>query len=175
VTVDYNICMQGSTIIIVLGKRLNDDNTPSHILRSRVKSSCELFDKTPNSKLLMSGGTVAGDIPEAQVMRDLATSEGVPEEDILIEAQSTNTIENAASSRVLVKKLSPDQICIVTSDFHMPRAKKVFEIIFGDAYAIRCVTDDAELTPEEQSFEDRKESEAILKVEEDIENFRQRE
>ena len=68
--------------------------------------------------------------PEAEVMSAMAAYLGVPEESIVIEPESQNTMENAVG---LAERLPPGEgrrIGLVTSATHMLRAKSVFETVF---------------------------------------------
>jgi Uncharacterized conserved protein len=54
---------------------------------------------------------------------------GIPSEDIFVEGLSKNTYENALLSKGLLdeKALSSNKILLITSAFHMSRAKKCFD------------------------------------------------
>lgn len=84
-----------------------------------------LLDK--KRMLLISGGAAEPhDIPESQVLQQLAISLGTPTERVKIEAQSTNTIENAAYTAKILQPQSRN-IGLVTSALHMRRARAIFE------------------------------------------------
>jgi uncharacterized SAM-binding protein YcdF (DUF218 family) len=66
--------------------------------------------------------------PEGELLREYLIAVGLKNESIIFESSSRNTYENARNVAALFKKhhLS-DKIILVTSAFHMPRAKACFE------------------------------------------------
>ena len=76
--------------------------------------------------ILVTGGSVTGDRSEAMQMRDVLEVMGVPRRRILMEHQSRNTYENAVYTARILKDKGIDQVLLVTSAFHMPRAHGVF-------------------------------------------------
>ena len=79
-------------------------------------------------KLVFTGGKMPWDKEkktEGEVLKEYAISNGIPSEKIMV----TKDVENTADEAVAVKELiSPSKrITLVTSAFHMYRAKKLFE------------------------------------------------
>ena len=71
--------------------------------------------------------------PEGEVLRHRARSQGVPDSSIHVTDKVTNTVEEAAAVAALLPKLRSvegakhQNILLVTSAFHMPRAQRLFE------------------------------------------------
>ena len=87
-----------------------------------------LFKAGKAQKLVFTGGKMPWDKTrktEGEVLKEYAVSSGIPNEKIFV----TKDVENTADEAVAVKELiSPSKrIILVTSAFHMYRAKKVFE------------------------------------------------
>ena len=87
-----------------------------------------LFKAGKAQKLVFTGGKMPWNKAkktEGEVLRDYAISNGIATEKIFI----TKDVENTADEAVAVKELiSPSKrIILVTSAFHMYRAKKLFE------------------------------------------------
>ena len=87
-----------------------------------------LFKAGKAQKLVFTGGKMPWDKAnktEGEVLKGYAISNGIPNEKIFV----TKNVENTADEAVAVKELiSPSKrIILVTSAFHMYRAKKVFE------------------------------------------------
>ena len=87
-----------------------------------------LFKAGKSQKLVFTGGKMPWDKSkktEGEVLKEYAISNGIPEEKILV----TKDVENTADEADAVKELiSPSKkIILVTSAFHMYRAKKLFE------------------------------------------------
>ncbi|WP_234395912.1 YdcF family protein [Neisseria wadsworthii] len=107
--------------IMVLGNAVNRNGAPNPCLRSRVEAGVSLYyaDKAP--MLLMSGGTDSDGSNEAEAMRDIALSLGVPAAHIRLENRSESTYENIAFSTPLLS--GKDRIVLVSDGFHLARAE----------------------------------------------------
>jgi uncharacterized SAM-binding protein YcdF (DUF218 family) len=87
-----------------------------------------LFKAGKAEKVIFTGGKMPWDKvkkTEGEVLKEYAISYGIPSEKILI----TKDVENTADEAVAVKELiSPNKkIILVTSAYHMYRAKRLFE------------------------------------------------
>ena len=77
--------------------------------------------------LVLSGGSQPDARPEAQLMREALAVMGVPGRAMLVESNSRNTYDNALYSAVVLNNRQVQRILLVTSAFHMRRAKPLFE------------------------------------------------
>ena len=87
-----------------------------------------LFKAGKAQKLVFTGGKMPWDKAnktEGEVLKEYAISNGIPSEKILV----TKNVENTADEAVAVKEqISPSKrIILVTSAYHMYRAKRLFE------------------------------------------------
>jgi uncharacterized SAM-binding protein YcdF (DUF218 family) len=95
-----------------------------------VKATLALYRKLGGAKIILTGGW--GDhfnttsLPHAFYVARRLVRQGVPEEDILGAAYSRNTIEDAVYTRGLVRGLRVEKLYVVTSDYHLKRARAVF-------------------------------------------------
>lgn len=89
----------------------------------RVIEGIKIFREIPGSKLVFTGRGWAS-ITEAQAMKNFAISPGVKPEDIILENESTNTIDHTVYLKDILKT---DQFVLVTSALHMPRSMDLFE------------------------------------------------
>jgi uncharacterized SAM-binding protein YcdF (DUF218 family) len=98
----------------------------SRLTLMRVRYAAHLHRLT-GKPILVSGGTNSAQVTtEAQQMRALLRDEfKVPVR--WIEDRSRNTFENALESRRVLAPLGVDTIYLVTSAWHMPRARLAFE------------------------------------------------
>lgn len=75
--------------------------------------------------LVTGGGVLARRSPEAQRMAEIASEAGLPDECLLVEDQSSNTMENAQLSLELLeqKRLleSLTTVLLVSSEWHTAR------------------------------------------------------
>ncbi|WP_316763456.1 YdcF family protein [Pedobacter aquatilis] len=85
-------------------------------------------------KILVSGGSgklIGKELIEADLTLTYLKSLGIPDSLILTENRSKNTIENAKYSAELVNKKQPKaSILVVTSAWHIPRSRMIFDKAF---------------------------------------------
>ncbi len=98
---------------------------------NRLLTTMELYKQGNAAKILMTGGS--GDIwqdkaSEALVVQDFLLRMDMDSSDILVESKSRNTYENAKFTKELLNELQQGnaKCLLVTSAFHMPRAKRLF-------------------------------------------------
>lgn len=115
-----------SDYLVVLGAGLRGE-IPSLTLVQRLDRSLEYIKNNPNIKIVVSGGKGPGEtITEAEAMKRYLIKNGVNEERIIKEDKSTNTSENLKFTAKILKEMNKTEslkITIVTSDFHVFRAK----------------------------------------------------
>jgi uncharacterized SAM-binding protein YcdF (DUF218 family) len=75
--------------------------------------------------LVSAGASGDGQASVAERMRDFMVSQGVPAPAIRVETESHSTRENALKSKPLLDSL-PGRKVLLTSDYHMFRAYRVF-------------------------------------------------
>ena len=94
----------------------------------RILSGMDLFKDNKAPLLILTRGKLPWQlgIPEGEYLREFAIKFGIPEKSILLTDNVQNTDEEAKSVKRLLKK-NDTEIILVTSAFHMPRAKKIFE------------------------------------------------
>lgn len=88
----------------------------------RVIEGIKIYREIPGAKLVFTGKGWA-DITEAEAMKKFAVSLGVKSEDIILENESTNTIDHTTYLKDILKS---DQFILVTSALHMPRSMGLF-------------------------------------------------
>ena len=89
--------------------------------QERVKHAVELYRAGFASHLVFSSG-YAFAFREAEVMRDLAVTHGVPAAAITLETRAANTYENVVRSRDILMANRWPRILLVSSPYHMRRA-----------------------------------------------------
>ncbi|MFM8241376.1 MAG: YdcF family protein, partial [Crocinitomicaceae bacterium] len=97
----------------------------------RIWQAITLYKKGKIKKILISGDSgylVKDGLHEADQMKEVLLSWGIPNEDIIIENQSRNTHENAGFTKALIEKEYPNSsLLLITSALHMKRAKACFD------------------------------------------------
>lgn len=118
--------------VVVLGAGLNGDRvTP--LLASRIEKGIAVYKQQKNCKLIMSGGQGADElISEAEAMQRYALSRGVQPADIILEHQSTSTLENIKYSVQLMT--GTPKFAIVTNYYHLFRA-----LLMANELGIKCI------------------------------------
>ena len=94
----------------------------------RILSGIDLFKNNKASLLILTKGQVPWSlgIPEGEYLKEFAVKFGVPKESILLTDNVQNTDQEAKSVKKLLNS-NDVKVILITSAFHMPRAKKVFE------------------------------------------------
>jgi len=123
--------LQSLDIVVVLG----GDFYPQGGLRreaelsgasySRVYNGVRVFRNSDAGLLALCGGP--SELSDAQAMKVVAVTMGVPERQILAETRSENTMENAARLAELLGPGRDRRIGVVTSAVHMLRSERAFK------------------------------------------------
>jgi uncharacterized SAM-binding protein YcdF (DUF218 family) len=150
--------------IIVLGNDSGESKL-SDIALSRVNRAIALY-KAKGAKLIFSGGYSLQHkkdpgYREADLMKEHALKSHVPEEDILVEDKSRDTQGNVFFTKSIVKSHSWKNLLVVTSDFHILKAKYFFDFIYGDGFNITYEAVKTDLSEEELRAINEKERASI--------------
>jgi len=115
--------------VLVLGAGINKEQI-SKSLRFRLNKAIEFNKVHGNIPIIVSGGMGKGeDITEALAMKRYLVSNGVDENNIIMEEKSTNTYENFKFSKAIMENKSKEKdnisVTLITNRFHMFRAKYI--------------------------------------------------
>lgn len=121
--------------IVLLGGGIYPPNYPRKIpdlnqSGERILFAAWLYKEKKAPIVVVSGGNLPWvdlQTTEADGMKQLLEIMGVPENNIWVESNSTNTYENAINSKNLLQKHGINKILLVTSGIHMPRSVMTFE------------------------------------------------
>ena len=111
--------------VIIHGAGLIDGERVGKLLQDRLDKAIEVYRKDPTPpKLIPSGGRGSDEsLSEAEAMKRYLLEQGIPDEDIIIEDQSTTTLENLKFSRNILDGFDGRKyIALVTSNYHVYRA-----------------------------------------------------
>ncbi|MCS7013774.1 MAG: YdcF family protein [Chloroherpetonaceae bacterium] len=121
---------------IILGNRLQNGQ-PSPTLMARLEKAQELYDAKLVSILVLSGGIIGDEeTSEAQVMKSYLVQRGLPDTRLILETQSTSTIDNLYYSKLLIDSLDCEPVYLVTSKSHLCRAMMIAERCGVDARGV---------------------------------------
>lgn len=129
--------------MIILGAGLHGGEIPL-TLQERLLKGVEYLERHPDTKVIVSGGKGFGEsITEAEAMERYLISKGIEAQRILKEDKATSTMENFVFSKQLLQKVEGKEITrivVITSDFHMLRAKLLARRVGFEPYGITCGT-----------------------------------
>ncbi|MGP6171563.1 YdcF family protein [Microbacterium sp. A196] len=111
----------GTEAVVVLGYG-NHEERANFINRYRVRAGIRSLNRTADSTLIFSGGTVEGDTPEAVVMERFAREELGYTGRILLETESRSTWENIENVIPMIEQA--DAIKIVSNSPHAEVARE---------------------------------------------------
>ena len=118
-------------VILTLGAGIfTEEVTP--MLAKRLDKALVLFNNNSDATMIVSGGQGPDEpIPESLAMKRYLIANGVPEQQIIMEYQSTNTFENIKNTKDLLATYIPRQaqVVCVTSQFHVLRALRFGQIL----------------------------------------------
>ena len=123
-------------VLVVLGGGTEPASPPRTTVEingagDRVLYAAELYREGKAPFILLSGGDIewlsSGSTTPAQDMAALLVQMGVPESALWLENESKNTYENALYAKEFLDEQNINQILLVTSAMHMPRAVALFE------------------------------------------------
>ena len=127
--------------VVVLGSKVNGTE-PSADLQARINAAYAFLVQNPTCKVIASGGKGAGEsISEAEAIRRGLVRLGIDESRVLLEDQSTSTLENIAFSQKIIREHKlPAKLAIVTDEYHQFRAGRVAKGYGSEFYAIPAHT-----------------------------------
>ena len=128
--------------IVVLGAQVQGDG-PSLTLKKRLDRTLEFLQANPDKTVIVSGGQGADEVhTEASVMAQYLLARGAQPAQVIEEDQASNTRENLLFSAALAEARGIDtsRVLIVTSDFHMCRAKYIAKTLGMEPYGLTSST-----------------------------------
>lgn len=113
--------------VVVLGCRVTRHG-PSEALARRLERTAAAALEYPSAVVVASGGKRWHGTIESRVMKAELVRLGVAEARIVEEDESLNTRENAARVATLLAARGIHSVILVTSDFHLRRARLLFRL-----------------------------------------------
>lgn len=97
---------------------------------ARFREGLRLFQSGYGELLVFSGAARDGGTSNAEVMRDMAVQAGIPASAIIEEPRGQDTWGNAVETRAQLEGRGMSSGILVTSPYHVRRAKLTFEAAF---------------------------------------------
>ena len=134
---DYSVVDSADGIVVLSGggiklppinKKIIEWNDPD-----RFFAGIDLYKANKSNRLIFTGGInplISGLPPEGDIYIKEALSMGIPKKDLFTTYPVSNTLQEAKAIKKLLNDEIPSsqkKVILVTSAFHMNRAKRVFE------------------------------------------------
>lgn len=134
--------MRAYDAIIILSNEMGSDGTLNQESIARANYAIRLTDKLNPQFIITSGWAYRQDslIDIADAVKAYLIKCGLNSEKIITDSNSRDTVGDAFFSRVnIVEPLKLNKICVVTSNYHVPRTQKIFNFIYGSGFSIDVV------------------------------------
>lgn len=125
--------LQNIDCIIVLGCKVQDDGSLSHMLEDRLKRGIALYQLGAAPKLLMSGDHGREDYDEVDAMKRTAVEAGIPSEDVFMDHAGFSTYETVYRAKEI---FGAERVIIVTQEYHLYRALYIAQAFGLEAYGV---------------------------------------
>ena len=102
--------------LIIMGARVRDNGEPSGAMTRRVDSAVLSGIKKPDTIFLVTGGIGESGFSEAETMKNMLLKSGIPEQNILPEGESTNTILSVKYCTRILKNRNDVETIYIISD-----------------------------------------------------------
>lgn len=112
--------------IVVMGAA-QYDGRPSPVLQARLDHAVRLHDEGYADLIIVTGGKQAGDrVTQGLAGYEYLRSRGVPEEDIKVEVEGTNSYEELSASALILENAGvSSDVLIVTDPYHAFRVQQI--------------------------------------------------
>ena len=124
--------------MIILSHEMDVDGKLSEISLSRLKMGFNMYFQKKSKKIITTGWDYRtdSDLFISNVYKTNLMDLGVPSKSIFTETNSRDTVGDAFFSKKIVLKYNWFRLLIITSDYHLLRAKIIFEFIYGDKFKL---------------------------------------
>lgn len=104
------------------------DGRPSAVLEERLQHALELYETDLVDGIVVTGGKQEGDrFTEADASARYLRARGVPDEDLILEVQGTNSWESLAASARILRSRELTDVLLVTDGYHALRVRAIAE------------------------------------------------
>ena len=122
-------------VAVILGAAAYNGEV-SPVYRERIDHGITLYEEGYVDRLIVTGGTAdQGEESDASAAKKYLLSQGIPEEAVLIEDQSSITQENLENSKAIMEENGYETAIIVSDPLHMKRAMLLAEDAGITAYS----------------------------------------
>jgi len=125
---------QADAVVVLSGMLDTFETEHGHVAEwgdatDRLFAGIDLIKAGKADKLIFTRGQMpwSDSPPEGEVLRLKALNMGIPEANILLTGKAANTADEAIQVKTLLQQEGLNHIILVTSSFHMPRSKLLFD------------------------------------------------
>ena len=126
--------------VIVLANQMNEHGLLNFESKARANKAVQIFYEREISSIVTCGWDYRddSDIKIADAFKSyIVNSLGVNPNKVLTELNSRDTVGDAYFTKVnLALLLKWKSLCVVTSNYHVSRAKEIFNFIYGDDFLV---------------------------------------
>jgi uncharacterized SAM-binding protein YcdF (DUF218 family) len=126
-----------SDAIVVFAGGVGESGRAGEGYQERVKHAVDLYRSRYARHLIFSSG-YSYLFQEAEIMKSLAVSLGVPAEAIVLEEKAANTYENVKFVKKILERNRWQSILLVSSPYHMRRASMTFQKVAPEIWVIHA-------------------------------------
>ena len=119
--------------ILVLGCKVGNDGTLSHMLEDRLRQGVALYDLGAAPKLLMSGDHGTDTYDEVDAMKRYAVDAGIASQNVFMDHAGFSTYESVYRAKEVFQV---QRVIIVTQEYHLYRALMVAREMGLEAYGV---------------------------------------
>ncbi|WP_370676923.1 YdcF family protein [Pleomorphomonas sp. PLEO] len=117
-----NAGLESLDAILVLGHQLEDDGGLKPRLVARLEAARALAEASAKAPLVLTGGKLGTVRSEADAMANWLIARGLPAARLHLEEQATDTLENAAYSLPILRRIGAHRVALVSSTYHVRRS-----------------------------------------------------
>ncbi len=118
---------RSADVAIILGAA-TDGREVSPVFEERLNHGIWLYENGYVEKIILTGGYGEGnDRSDADIAKEYVIANGIPQENVLLEEQSTITEENLENAKVIMDQEGYNIALIVSDPLHMKRAMLMSE------------------------------------------------
>ncbi len=118
---------------VILGASTLKNGSLSAVLKHRVDTAIELYEKKKVNKILVTGDNGTLSYNEVNPVRIYLLEKGIPDKDIFLDHAGFDTYSSMYRARDI---FLAGRITIVTQSFHLPRAVYIARMLGMDAYGM---------------------------------------
>lgn len=151
-----NAGLENLDAILVLGHQLEDDGGLKPRLVARLEAAHALAERNAEAQLVLTGGRLGAVRSEAEAMADYLIARDLPADRLHLEEQATDTLENAAYSLPILRRIGARRIALVSSTYHVRRGLILLHAIadrrgYGMEFVHLAASDPTRPTPPDRA------------------------